>query len=210
MVQAEYTGIQNLYAVINYCLDQSRCRRYMVAQHFGEVWRVEDCKNMCDICVRNTNCTEEDVTLICEGFLEILDSAQAKNQKLTAAKLIDSWKNSNIAKQSFKKKLTVKKLEIILAHCLIKGVLRVFYNYTPYTTISYIIAGERAHAVKSKRLSVKVLFPDSTCTSDVMDIHVVCEGNTATTASPLVRGTTVDQSNKGITITLLYFCQVNS
>ena len=157
MVQTEYTGIQNLYAMINYSINQSKCRRYLVAQHFGEIWREEDCKDMCDICVRNTSSVEEDVTLICKGFLEILDDAMEKDQRLTAAKLIDLWKHSNTAKQFSKEKTTVKKLEIILAHCIMKGVLQEDYHFTPYTTISYILGGPKGYAVKSNRFTVKIV-----------------------------------------------------
>ena len=156
MVQAEYTGLQNLYGMIKYCINQSRCRRYMVAYHFGEVWREADCDKMCDICTRLEGTVEEDVTAICEGFLEVLHDTKLNKQRVTAAKLIDLLKSSNAAKKVAKDKVTGKKLEFVLARCLMDHIVQEDYHFTPYTTISYVVPGPKSYALKSKRLSVKM------------------------------------------------------
>ncbi|GIY16926.1 ATP-dependent DNA helicase Q1 [Caerostris extrusa] len=50
MVFTEQKGLDNLYSMVAYCLDLSRCRRALIAQHFGERWEVLDCNKMCDHC----------------------------------------------------------------------------------------------------------------------------------------------------------------
>lgn len=156
MVQAEYTGLQNLYAMISYCINQSKCRRYMVAHHFGEIWREEDCDKMCDICLKrkSTDPIKEDATLISEGFMEVLEDAQKIDQRVTAAKLVDLWKSSPVGKKFSNPRPTVKKLELILSHCLMNGIIQEDYHFTPFNTISYIVLGPKAYAIKTKRLSV--------------------------------------------------------
>lgn len=167
MVQAEYTGIQNLYSMINYCINQSKCRRNMVAHHFGDVWNERDCMEMCDICAKQkqVNYVEEDVSQICKGFIEILETTK---QKLTAAKLVDSWKTSEVAKSLSKKNAcSVRQLEYILAMCLMKGVVREEYHFTPYNTISYIVKGARARALVNNRMELKMVSRDITCTTSL-------------------------------------------
>ena len=155
MVQAEYTGQQNLYSILRYCINHAKCRRKLIAHHFGEVWKEADCTKMCDICVRNSSISENDATLICEGFLEVLEDSQRSDQRLTAIKLVDTWKTSRAAEHfSNKTRPTSKQLECVIAHCILNSIIREDYHFTPYSTISYLVLGPKAYAVKTKRLSV--------------------------------------------------------
>ena len=168
MVMTEHTGLQNLYSMLSYCLNETKCRRALVAQHFGEKWKESDCQGMCDVCQYNATISsssnsktvdthwEEDVTLICQGFLEILDDFASKTQHITALKLVDLWKTSQIAKcnEFSKAKPSVMKLERVLIHCLLENILKEYFHFTPYNTISYIVTGRRATAVRSNRVRV--------------------------------------------------------
>ena len=168
MVMTEHTGLQNLYSMLHYCLNETKCRRTLVAQHFGEKWKESDCQGMCDVCQCSATTSssssskttdtywEEDVTLICQGFLEILDDFSSKTQHVTPLKLVELWKTSQVAKSNefSKTKPSVIKLERILIHCLLENILKEYFHFTPYNTISYIVTGRRATAVRSNRVRV--------------------------------------------------------
>ena len=50
MVFTEHSGLQNLYAILKYCLNKVECRRAFIAQCFGDVWKKSDCDKACDVC----------------------------------------------------------------------------------------------------------------------------------------------------------------
>lgn len=52
-VFTEQTGLENLYKMLSYCQDLHSCRRSLIGQHFGEEWKDEECKGMCDSCQRS-------------------------------------------------------------------------------------------------------------------------------------------------------------
>ena len=39
MVFTEQTGLEKLYGMLSYAFDVTRCRRDVIAQHFGERWQ---------------------------------------------------------------------------------------------------------------------------------------------------------------------------
>ena len=124
MVFTEHTGLQNLYAMLRYCLNETECRRSLIARSFGEKWRPHDCQASCDVC-RNLNressnssdcdliktsamprsesstqstsfCTQkEDISDDCRALISIIENAQAKEQRLTANKTIDAWRSKS-------------------------------------------------------------------------------------------------------------------
>ena len=51
----EKTGLQNLYNMLHYSIDQKACRRKLIGKHFGEVWDSAKCNEMCDNCVLKKN-----------------------------------------------------------------------------------------------------------------------------------------------------------
>ena len=186
MVFTEHTGLHNLYSMVRYCVNESKCRRALIAFHFGEVWKSSDCQEMCDICqsmssssvgsasaIGGTKCLSpplvEDVTPICIGFLEILEKSHTKDQKLTALKLVDLWKTSSVAKsEAFsKEKMSVKKLERVVVHCILVNVFTEDFHYTPYNTICYITPARKAQLVKAEKLRVTMettsQSPDKRC-----------------------------------------------
>ncbi|XP_041365340.1 ATP-dependent DNA helicase Q1-like [Gigantopelta aegis] len=155
MVFTEQTGLDNLYGIAAYCIDQSRCRRAMIARHFGEVWDASDCNNMCDHCdVSSKKTTEKrDVTSLCQNVIKILEQAGSTDQRVTAIKLIDSWygKGHSSLKVKGLDPLSVSrdKAERILVHMLLEGHLKEDFHFTPYSTISYLVPGHKAGALSS-------------------------------------------------------------
>jgi ATP-dependent DNA helicase Q1 len=155
----EHAGLRNLYSMMKYCINDTRCRRYLIASHFGEVWKQTDCDKMCSICQRGSTIVTEDVTSICQGFLQVLHS-HPQNKKLTALKLIEAWKNSPIAKGEFAKaKPTVLKLEKVLGFCLLENILKEDLHFTPYGTVTYILPGAKSHSVRDNRTPVTMEMP---------------------------------------------------
>ena len=124
MVFTEHTGLQNLYTALQYCLNETECRRSLLAKSFGEKWCPQDCQVSCDVC-RKLNkksssssmqndallaelpqsgssaksasfCTQkEDVSDCCRALIAIIENAQAKEQRLTANKAIDAWRSKS-------------------------------------------------------------------------------------------------------------------
>ncbi|CAF3624135.1 unnamed protein product [Adineta steineri] len=133
-------GLTNLYSMISYCLNESQCRRKLIAKHFDEVWQTNDCNLMCDICVQSTtrnvikrNCRDEALIII--DYLQI-----NSKQRLTALKLIE---------QITIKTMTKLDLQKLILQLIIDQYLKEDFHFTPYTTICYIKLGRRAEYVKN-------------------------------------------------------------
>ena len=52
MVFTEHTGLSNLSLMMRYSINDSQCRRLLIAKSFGEEWSPSDCHNACDVCVK--------------------------------------------------------------------------------------------------------------------------------------------------------------
>lgn len=133
-------GLTNLYSMISYCLNESQCRRKLLAKYFDEVWQAHDCNQMCDICTRSStsgiikrNCREEAWTII--NHLK-----GDSKQRLTALKLLEQI---NIK--------TMKKLDLqrLILQLIMDKYLKEDFHFTPYNTICYIQLGPRAGSVNS-------------------------------------------------------------
>lgn len=180
MVFTEHTGLQNLYAVLRYCLNETECRRSLLAKSFGEKWHQQDCQLSCDVC-RNLNkgggssstsqsgstakrasfCVQkEDVSDGCRALIAIIENAQAKEQRLTANKAVDAWRNKSSSglRPSHTPAATfpVEKCEKILVNAILEGVLKEEFHFTPYSTISYVGLGRKAAAVKKGLMAVRL------------------------------------------------------
>lgn len=156
MVLTEHTGLQNLYSMLCYCISESRCRRAIIARHFGERCDKEDCRKMCDVCVAVSggsvpSNSQEDVTDICRGFLNVLEKSSLKEKRLTALKLVEAWKPLERT-GSFKR--SADNLERVLIHCVIEGVLKEDFHFTPYSTISYIVPARKAALVQAGKMRI--------------------------------------------------------
>lgn len=133
-------GLTNLYSMISYCLNESQCRRQLLAKYFDEVWQAHDCNQMCDICTKSStssiikrNCREEVLVII--NYLK-----SNGKQRLTALKLLEQI---NIK--------TMKKLDLqrLILQLIIDKYLKEDFHFTPYNTICYIQLGPRAGAINN-------------------------------------------------------------
>ncbi|XP_074660156.1 uncharacterized protein LOC141912708 isoform X2 [Tubulanus polymorphus] len=156
MVFTEQGGLEKLYNIIGYCLDTVKCRRTMIARHFGERWDSALCNKMCDHCSNN----KKDVTRHCQEVLNILEKASLIETRLTAAKLVDAWlgKGPGHLKAEQKTSMIREQCEIVIGHMLLNGYLREDFHFTPYTTISYLITGAQANMLKGGK-QVLIEFP---------------------------------------------------
>jgi ATP-dependent DNA helicase Q1 len=145
-------GLTNLYSMISYCLNESDCRRKLIAKYFDEVWQSNDCNQMCDICTRpatyitKRNCREEASIII--KYLE-----NNKRQRLTPLKLIEQ--------------LTIKtmiKIDIqrLILQLIIDQYLKEDFHFTPYTTVCYVIPGAKAKDVYDNHCEILLDMIEST------------------------------------------------
>ncbi|XP_061178642.1 ATP-dependent DNA helicase Q1-like [Saccostrea echinata] len=159
MVFTEQTGLDNLYGIMAYCMDLTRCRRSVIAQHFGESWDRSDCKEMCDHCQTQAEIEKRDVKKHCQLIIEILKQASRLEERLTAIKLMDAFQGKKVG--GFKvtgldlPAVTRDVLERIISLMLIRGYLREDFHFTAYSTISYLIPGDKQNLLKCE--STKVL-----------------------------------------------------
>ncbi|XP_053385298.1 ATP-dependent DNA helicase Q1-like [Mercenaria mercenaria] len=152
MVMAEQTGLNNLYGIMTYCTDVSKCRRSVIARYFGEVWEPSQCNKMCDHCNSNYQVEKKDLTAYCVNVLKILDNAAPLENKLTATKLLDAWQGKGPSVNRVKGTDTGterEKLERILAYMLMKQYIREDFHFTPYSTISYMVPGPKAGLIRN-------------------------------------------------------------
>ncbi|PSN46523.1 ATP-dependent DNA helicase Q1 [Blattella germanica] len=155
MVFSQQTGLQNLYSIVAYCLDQLQCRRSIIATYFDEVWDKQDCNAMCDNCRKSREAKEVDIIVYCKAMYQLISNAAGKDTKMTAQKLLDAWYGKgpsnlrvpSVAVPTFSREIG----ESVLAHLLIEGYLQEDFHFTPYSTISYIKRGPRAAAVVSEK-----------------------------------------------------------
>ncbi|XP_054710692.1 LOW QUALITY PROTEIN: ATP-dependent DNA helicase Q1-like [Uloborus diversus] len=149
MVFTEQKGLEHLYAMVAYCLDLSRCRRAIIAQHFGERWESSDCNNMCDHCdnygpyVETQKNISKEYRILCD----ILNHSNMIDERLTSQKLIESWTGKGPPKLRppglSPTLLSRENCERIIALLLLESYLIEEFHFTPYSTISYINIGSR-------------------------------------------------------------------
>ena len=164
MVMTEKTGIRNLNAITQYCLDGSTCRRVLVAQHFNEPFDALVCDKMCDNCQMALDMpTGSPMSTavakhgeVCKSLFRLLESASIRKERLTAIKLLALWRKEcrpqSRAVSSFA-------CMCILMQGLIIGVFREEYHFTPYSTISYIVASSYASALEDNLSKCPALNP---------------------------------------------------
>ena len=150
MVFQERTGIEKLYSMANYCLNTTVCRRRLIAEHFLESMdRDLACGVMCDVCDGSLNDVTKtfDVTDYAVAAVDILTAGVSKEQRITAAKLVEALqgRGANILKIARWKggKWSREEVEQIVAHMLVEGYIVEDMHYTPYSVISYILPGHR-------------------------------------------------------------------
>jgi ATP-dependent DNA helicase Q1 len=148
MVFQDKVGLQNLYKILAYCLDQSSCRRSLIATHFEETWMKSDCKEMCDHCLKPLKKKEVDIGPSCRNLYQIIANATQSEQRLTPLKLLDAWYNkgaaalrvANVPTPKFPREIG----ESIVGHLLINGYLQEDFHFSAYSTLTYIKKGPKS------------------------------------------------------------------
>ncbi|KAI5723190.1 hypothetical protein M8J76_002669 [Diaphorina citri] len=92
MVFDQQTGLANLYNIVSYCLDQTRCRRAIIASYFDEAWSDTECRGMCDHCRGGRRDAKRvDVGKHARTLVSILEHVCNEDISVTAAMLLDLW-----------------------------------------------------------------------------------------------------------------------
>ncbi|XP_014487224.1 PREDICTED: ATP-dependent DNA helicase Q1-like [Dinoponera quadriceps] len=153
MVFQDRVGLQNLYKVLTYCLDQTSCRRSLIATHFEETWDKSDCVEMCDHCRKPAAARETDVASYCRHLYQIMTKAVQNETRLTALKLVDAWYSKGATTLRVAgvpvPKFTRETGEAIVGHLLANGYLQEDFHFSSYTTISYLKRGPKSGLVAS-------------------------------------------------------------
>ncbi|CAL7940278.1 unnamed protein product [Xylocopa violacea] len=148
MVFQDKVGLQNLYKVLAYCLNQTSCRRSLIATHFEEVWSRSDCAEMCDHCKKPKENKQINIAQYCRQLYEIMTKAVQSETRLTALKLVDAWygKGASTLRVSSipTPKFTRESGEAIVGHLLVNGYLQEDFHFSAYSTISYLKRGPKA------------------------------------------------------------------
>ena len=145
-------GLINLYSMISYCLNESQCRRKLIAKYFDEVWQSNDCNRMCDICTRpSTYITKRNCRAEAEILINYLE--QNKKQRLTPLKLIEQITIKTMIKIDIQR---------LILQLIIDQYLKEDFHFTPYNTICYIIPGLKAHYVYEKHCEIFLDMIEST------------------------------------------------
>ncbi len=157
MVFTEQTGLTNLYSMVNYCINNTMCKRKMIAQHFNDTLN-ELCNEMCDYCKnlaqnKISNCSFDFINEV-KAILECIDknSGKSKDKRLTANKLSelsfnDINKNLKLTRtldNGSKYTLTSFDIEKLILNMITRELLKEDFHFTPYNTICYIIKGHRS------------------------------------------------------------------
>lgn len=148
MVFQDKVGLQNLYKVLAYCLDQTSCRRSLIATHFEETWDKSDCAQMCDHCKKPGVKKEIDITRYCRQLYDIMTKAVQSETRLTALKLVDAWYHKGATSLRVSgvpvPKFARETAEAIVGHLLVNGYLQEDFHFSSYTTISYLKRGPKS------------------------------------------------------------------
>ncbi|KAG5893334.1 hypothetical protein JTB14_037494 [Gonioctena quinquepunctata] len=143
---------KNAISILSYCLDQTRCRRSLIAEHFEDTWRQTDCVKMCDHCKSQKEVSNYDISSALKDILSLIEAASLKEIKLTLNKLISGWfqigtKDLRISSMQ-KPKCSKEQAEHIVGYLIHKDYLSIDKGYTMYTTVAYIQKGQNAYEKK--------------------------------------------------------------
>jgi len=146
MVFTDQTGLEKLYNIVSYCVDQKQCRRTLIAEHFLETMEEMECNAMCDHCEYSTNMESKDVSDYGKTAVAILRQAKLKEIRLTGLKLVEALMGkgpNNVKMAGWKGRLSKEDTERVLINLILEGFIKEDFHYTAYSTISYLLPGPR-------------------------------------------------------------------
>uniref|UniRef100_A0A182MSP1 ATP-dependent DNA helicase n=1 Tax=Anopheles culicifacies TaxID=139723 RepID=A0A182MSP1_9DIPT len=163
MTFSEHTGLKNAYAMVEYCITTSECRRKIIAQYFSEVWGAENCDFMCDRCM-NTDLVRplKEIAPYVEQLHRIIEKAEEGQRTVTGLKLVDVWMHkgqSNLRLTDPAPLIDRSIAEQIVAYLIVSGYLKESFVYTPYATLSYIKRGASRISNNTLKFRFGKLFP---------------------------------------------------
>ncbi|XP_058117290.1 ATP-dependent DNA helicase Q1-like [Anopheles ziemanni] len=143
---SEHTGLQNVYAMVEYCINVSDCRRKIISRYFSEVWGADDCAAMCDRCTNKEQAPHPAVDILSHyGQLKrVISKASLQQMKLTGLRLVDAWlhKGPTFLRLSEPPPPYERVIaEQVVAFLVINQHLKESFTYTPYATLSYLVLG---------------------------------------------------------------------
>ncbi|EFN67737.1 ATP-dependent DNA helicase Q1 [Camponotus floridanus] len=148
VLRASFNRPNLYYEVLTYCLDQTSCRRSLIATHFEETWNASDCVEMCDHCRKPNVGKEVDIGQYCRQLYQIMTKAVQNETRLTALKLVDAWysKGSSVLRVSTVPvpRFARETAEAIVGHLLANGYLQEDFHFSAYSTISYLKRGPKS------------------------------------------------------------------
>nr|XP_027205231.1 ATP-dependent DNA helicase Q1-like [Dermatophagoides pteronyssinus] len=160
IVYDEYHGRDNVLKMVSFCLNQTECRKKLLAKHFNDdEWLDHQCKNQCDNCQKsNTNndddIEEKDLHQSMMQLEQIISNAFDKAEKrLTAFKLLELWmgkgekklRPTNVKPTKFER----EKAEKIILNLLVKNYLDINYSQSRYCIITYLVVSDHWRSLKT-------------------------------------------------------------
>ncbi|KAK6137198.1 hypothetical protein DH2020_029063 [Rehmannia glutinosa] len=121
MVFYENSGLQNLYDIVRYCLEE----------------------RMCDNCASYNEINELDVSGHAKSIVSFLQEMQENDQRVTMLQLVDKMKIKN-KKKDLDPELKKEELEQLVVQLLVDRVLKEEFQHTAYATNAYVTIGPLA------------------------------------------------------------------
>ncbi len=87
-------NMESLNAMMAYCEDSCTCRRSMLLEHFGEKFRVDDCKRSCDNCKDNVGKTIIQKNMSKEASL-LVEIVRCSRNPMSMSLLVAVFRGSN-------------------------------------------------------------------------------------------------------------------
>uniref|UniRef100_A0A182WEJ0 ATP-dependent DNA helicase n=1 Tax=Anopheles minimus TaxID=112268 RepID=A0A182WEJ0_9DIPT len=145
MTFSEHTGLKNAYAMVEYCITTSECRRKIISKYFSEVWGAESCDFMCDRCLNKDLVRPlKEIAPYVEQLHRIIEKADLEQTNVTGLKLVDAWMHkgqANLRLTDPAPLIDRSIAEQIVAYLIVSGHLKESFIFTPYATLSYIKRG---------------------------------------------------------------------
>ena len=89
----------NLRRVVQFCMNETDCRRTQVLQYFGEQFPKEQCHKTCDNCMSPKNVEQKDVTELATDAVRLVSSIE-RDKGITMLYAIDVFRGSKLQKVS--------------------------------------------------------------------------------------------------------------
>lgn len=90
----------NIRRVVQYCINESDCRRSQVLQYFGEKFPREDCHKTCDNCMAPKTSEPRDVVELASEAVNLVRAIQM-DKGITMLYAIDVFRGSKTQKVRF-------------------------------------------------------------------------------------------------------------